>query len=380
MPPHAREHAHGPDDHDHAHHDHAHHDHAHDEPRGHAGEARPGSLPPHPHEAATRVSFNAREAKQARRLTMVLVLVSIFFVAEFIGASLADSVVLRADALHLLMDVFALAMSLVAMRLAVRRPTPRFTFGLRRAEPVAAIFNALLVLGATVEIVREGVEELRGDEPPKAGIMLIVASAALVVNGLSAWLLHGAVHHDHHDHGHPDQGHAHDAKKQPHGHALNLRGAMLHLLGDTLGSLAALTAAIVIRAGGTPRVDPIASFLVAGILVLGALRLIRDGVLVLLEAAPVHIPVGAVREVILSFPGVIGVHDLHVWTLGAGHEAITTHVQSDEADATLGPRLSDRLREVFAVEYATVQVEVAQEDARGRSAEQPAKSSGASPT
>ncbi len=314
---------------------------------------------------------------------MVLGLVSVFWVFEFAGAIAARSVVLQADALHLLMDIFALAMSLVAMRLAVRRPTPRFTFGLRRAEPVAAIFNAMLVLGATFQIVRQAIDELRGHEAPEAGIMLVVACGALVVNGLSAWLLHGAIHHGHdhgHAHAHADESHApyrgptppkavvedpdNPHAKKTHGHAMNLRGAWLHLLGDTLGSVAALVAAIVIRAGGPAAIDPFASFLVALILVFGAIRLIRDATLVLLEASPPHLPVNTIRQVIVGFPGVKDVHDLHVWTLGAGHDAISVHVHANIGDPTLASRLSQSLRERFDVEYVTVQIELG-EDACG---------------
>jgi cobalt-zinc-cadmium efflux system protein len=327
----------------HAHkHDHAHgHDHASD-----ADE--------HPAHAHAHGAFTPREARQAKRLAMVLGLIAFFFAFELAGAIAARSVVLQADALHLLMDVLALSMSLLAMRIAIRRPTPRFTFGMRRAEPVAAIFNSGLVLVATAEIVREGIAELRGSGEPRATIMLVVAGAALVVNGISAWLIHGALHGGAHDHHHAET--TGTAGKQ-HGHALNLRGAWLHLLGDALGSIAALVAAIVIKLGGTVAVDAIASFVVAAILVAAAYRLVRDATLVLLEAAPPHVPVGAVRGVILAFEGIASVHDLHVWTLGAGHDAITTHVRAVKADPTLAHRLSYALREQFDCEYVTVQVE-----------------------
>jgi cation diffusion facilitator family transporter len=184
---------------------------------------------------------------------------------------------------------------------------------------------------------------------------------------------HGHGRHDDHGHDHgdghdPHDGHDHDAPKASHrehakhrakhaGHSLNLRGAWLHLAGDTLGSLAALGAAIVIHFGGPARIDPVASFLVASILVFGALRLIRDATLVLLEAAPVHLPVNAVREVILSVPEVVSIHDLHVWTLGAGHDAITARVHAKSQDKALATRVSRRLRDDFHVEYVTVQVD-----------------------
>jgi cobalt-zinc-cadmium efflux system protein len=318
----------------------------------------PSLAPPAP---IVRGSFTDGEARQARRLTTVLAMVGGFFVLEVGGAIVADSVVLQADALHLLTDVLALGVSLFAMRLAVRRPTPRFTYGLRRAEPVAAIFSALLVLATTVGIVVEGVQALHGRTPPKTGVMIVVALLALAVNGLSAWLLHDAI-----GHAAPPPGlgptAAHDLDAAPcakaHGHALNLRGAWLHLAGDTLGALAALCAALIIRFGGHPAADPVASFIVAAILLYGSLRLLRDATLVLLEAAPRHLPVAVIRRLVADFPGVATVHDLHVWSLGAGHDAVTVHVRTDSRDPELGPRLSDRIRAGLGVEYVTVQVDV----------------------
>jgi len=324
------------------------------------------------HEGARRgagdgAAFTKREAHQARRLSTVLALVASFFVLELGGAIVAESVVLQADALHLLMDVMALSVSLLAMRLAVVRPTQRFTYGLRRAEPVAAIFSAMLVLATTGGIVAEAVEALHQRKPPRAGVMIVVALMALAVNGLSAWLLHDVIGHSpsHGDDADNPDDHAPapaapaatSGRKHAHGHTLNLRGAWLHLLGDTLGALAALVAALFIRFGGSPVADPIASFLVAAILLVGSLRLVRDATMVLLEAAPAHLSVGAVHEVILAFPDVAGIHDMHVWTLGAGHDAITVHVRTASRDPSFGRRLSDHVREVLHVEYVTVQVE-----------------------
>jgi cobalt-zinc-cadmium efflux system protein len=328
--------------------------HAHETHRGH------DAHPTHDRSPALD-GFSPQEARQARRLGIVIAIVLAFFVLELIGAIMAKSVVLQADALHLLTDVLALGVSLLAMRLAVKSPTPRFTFGLRRAEPVAAIFSALLVLSTTVFIVTEAIEALREHAPPRAGVMLVVAAMALFVNGLSAWLLHdviGPPHTHRHDPDNPDdRDHESHPRAKADGHTLNLRGAWLHLLGDTLGAVAALGAALAIRFGGHSSADPIASFIVAAILVFGALRLLRDGAMVLLEAAPLHMPVRAIREVIAGYPGVISVHDLHVWTLGAGHEAITAHVRTDSRDPAFGQSLSAWIRGTFGVEYVTVQVE-----------------------
>jgi cation diffusion facilitator family transporter len=328
-------------------------------------------------EATAAPEFTAHERHQARRLLAVLLLVGVFFCAQLAGAIWADSDVLRAEALHLLTDVAALGMAFLAMRIAVRRPTERFTFGLRRAEPVAAIFNALLVLGATTFVVLEAIRDLERGAGPRADRMLYIAAMGIVVNGIAAWLIHGAIggqdvlghtSHDGHHHGDAspatpceDHSHGHIAqqvRRRGHGHALNLRGAWLHLFGDALGALAAFVAAVSIRLGFSPKADPIASFVVAAILVYGGVRLLRDAVLILLEASPPHLLVDHIRLTILGISGVAHLHDLHVWTLGAGHEAITAHVTATLPDHTLAARIEEALRRHFQVEYVTIQVEV----------------------
>jgi cobalt-zinc-cadmium efflux system protein len=326
-------------DHDHEHghdHQHEHHDHDREAPiraRGSSG-------------------FNEHEARQARRLGTVICMVGGFFVLELAGAIWAGSVVLQADALHLLTDVLTLGANLLAMRIAVREPTPRFTYGLRRAEPIAALMGAVLVLGTTALLVAEGVHAFRERTPPRAGLMLVFALMALCVKGCSAWLLHDAI-----------GGHSHGAgpgaPPKKHGHVLNLRSAWLHMVGDALGAIAALVAALVIRFGGSPTADPVASFLVAAILVVGSLRIVFDAGLVLLEAAPDHLPVATIRAMVAGLPEVDSVRDLHVWTLGGGHDAITLCVTTRSSDPTLGAKLSETLKGSLGVEYVTVQVESA---------------------
>lgn len=356
-------HDHHDHDHDHAHHDHEHHDHEH-----------PPSTQTVPR---TSIEIARTEKRASARLIIVLFMIGAFFFVELIGARIAKSDVLQADAFHLLMDVFALAISLAAMRISSRKPSPRFTFGLRRAEPLAALANGVLVLGVCVEITRDSIEHLHSTEAPRHGLMLALASAALVVNGINAWLLHGAMDgggHGHHHHGH-SHGPAHDDHdddddhaehdhdhaahgKVAHGHQLNLRGAWLHLMGDALGSLAAFTAGLLIRFGVSPIVDPIASFLVVAILFVGAIRLLRDAGLVLLEASPAHLSLAKVERCIMKIEGVKKVHALHVWSLGTGHDAITAHVQTASTDPKLGERVTAALRKRFTAEYVTIQVDV----------------------
>ena len=232
---------------------------------------------------------------------------------------------------------------------------------MRRAEPVAGIFNAMLVLGATVEIVREGIAELNGGGEPRAGIMLVVAVAALVRERgkrLAA----------------PRCTPRSRSRPRPRPRQAWLDESVTAIRstcaapgctfsGDALGSVAALVAAIVdqarragnvstpSRASRSPRSSSFSAF-----------RVVRDATLVLLEAAPLHVPVGAVREVIRGFAGIAEVHDLHVWTLGAGHDAITAHVRAKAHDPTIARRLSLALREAFETEYVTVQVESPEEE------------------
>jgi len=310
------------------------------------------------------------EHHQARRVLVVLLIMSVFFVVQLGGAVWADSDVLRAEALHLLTDVAALALSYLAIRVALRRPTARFTFGLRRAEPVAAVFNALFVLSATALVVVGAIADLLHGAGPRADRMLYIAALGLMVNGVAAWLIHGAIGahaSDDHDHDHDedracgDLSHQHLAqqvRRRGHGHVLNLRGAWLHLFGDAIGSLAAIVAAIAIRLGASPKADPIASFVVAAILVYGGVRLLKDAVLILLEASPAHLSVDDVRKTVLLTPGVAELHDLHVWTLGAGHEAISAHVSATVPDPSLASRIEDALRHRYHIEYVTIQVEI----------------------
>lgn len=309
-----------------------------------------------------------REKKQSRRLRLVLLIVALFCGGELVGAVLSRSAVLKADALHLLLDVFALALSLFAIRLAQKAPTRTYTFGFRRAEALAAVLNGFLVLGVVAEIVRDGIEAFAGTEKPDSGLMLIVAVAALVVNGISAWLIHGAIGHPGHDHGHAHHDHPHDHQHDHHhdhhghrhvhdeGHALNLRGALLHLVGDALGAVAAVIAAVVIRYDGPTIIDPIASVFVALILFVGALRLLRDAARVLLEGAPRSIDSDAVRALLAGMPGVAEVLDVKVWTLGGGHDAIAANLRPETEQPALAEEANRELKRAFSVKFVSVQV------------------------
>jgi cobalt-zinc-cadmium efflux system protein len=294
-------------------------------------------------------SFSPVEARQVRRLGLILVATSAFAGLELLGAWLARSDVLLADGVHMLLDVVALIVSVVAMHLAVRPATDRFTFGFRRIEPFAALLNGLLVLLTAGGVVGSAAHDLHSDVSPLPTVMLVVAAGALVVHGVSAWLIHDAMGHRGHDHEHGDD-------RVAHGHHHSLRSIWLHLVGDVLGAIVALVSAVVIRAGGSPHVDAMGSLVVGVLLALGSFRLLRDASLVLLDAAPAHVPTRALRDLVKAEPGVVEVARVLVWSLGAGHDAAAITVRGRAADAGLSARLREQVRRRFGVQFVTVEV------------------------
>lgn len=298
------------------------------------------------------------DKRAASRLPWVLALTTTFFVVELVAAHFAESNALRADAIHLFADVLAIGIAWAAFRLSDRRPSARFTFGLRRIEAVAALINALLVLGGATEIVAEGIDALREHVRPRAGMMLVVAVIALVVHGINAALLHRDLHG--HGHAHP-RDHDEERGMSPHVHVgghLPMRGAWMHVASDALGALFAVVAAIAIRFGAPPSVDPIASFIVAALLVFGGVKLLRDAGYVLMESAPKHLPVTDLEREVRGVEGVKDVHRLRVWTLGTGYDAIALHVTAKkDGDLALAAAVETRLRARFHVDYVCVQVD-----------------------
>jgi cobalt-zinc-cadmium efflux system protein len=268
-------------------------------------------------------------------MRMVLALTAGFMVAEVVGGLLANSLALLADAGHMLADVAALALSLWAMNLARRPPSHDKTYGYVRMEILAALVNgaALLVISGLIgwEAWRRVREPVAVDGPLLAG----VASVGLAVNLIAASLLHA---------------HAHES--------LNVRGAYLHVLGDLLGSVGALTAGAVVWATGWTPADALVSVLIAGLILASAWRLVREATDVLLEAAPAHVDMERLLADLREVPALHDVHDLHVWTLTSGFVALSAHgVIDDPRDQR---RVLDDVRERarrHGIEHVTFQLE-----------------------
>jgi cobalt-zinc-cadmium efflux system protein len=308
-------HHHGHAHHDHAH-DHAHehgHDHAHGPHRGHA----------HGHGATFR------------RLWIALGLTAAFLVAEVVGGIVSNSLALLADAGHMLTDVAALGLSLFVHWFSRRAQSPSKTYGYLRLEILAAFLNGATLLLVSAWIIAEAIGRLSAPEAVSGGIMLGVAAGGLLVNVVAAWVLHPAA-----------------------GEGLNVRGAYLHVLGDLLGSVATVAAALAVRYGGWVIVDPVASVLVTLFVVRGSWGLVRESVDILLESTPSHISPGAVREQLEAIPGIESVHDLHVWTVTSGVIAMSAHaiVREPERHQHVLEHVHDAMR-LFGIGHVTVQLE-----------------------
>jgi cobalt-zinc-cadmium efflux system protein len=257
-------------------------------------------------------------------------------VVEFVGGILTNSLALLSDAGHMLTDVAALSLALLAGWFATRPATPRKSFGFHRTEILAALVNGVAIVVIAVFIVLEAVERIGAPPEVKSGPMLVVAGVGLLVNLVAAWLLH-----------------------REHSHNLNVQGALLHVLGDLLGSVGAVTAAIVMLTTGFTLADPIISFVIAALIILSALRLIRRSVDVLLEGTPAHLDLEEIRQALVEVPGVSEVHDLHVWTITSGFESLTAHLVVDPARPLQQVLAASRglLSERFGIDHSTLQPE-----------------------
>ena len=265
-----------------------------------------------------------------------------FMLVEAVGGLLTGSLALLADAGHMATDAAALALALVAVWLARRPATPQRSFGFARAETLAALVNAAALIVLSLALFWEVVRRLGNPPHVDSGPMLAVAVAGLGANAASAWVLLRA------------GGHGADA-------GLNTRGAFLHVLGDMLGSAGAILAALVMLATGWWLADPLLSGLIGLLILRGAWRLLRDSADVLLEATPPGIDPAAVRREMTAVAGVVGVHDLHVWTVTSGVLALSAHVEvaAGRPWPALLNELGRVLRERFGIAHATLQPEPA---------------------
>ena len=279
-------------------------------------------------------------AEDRRRLLLVLAVTASVVVVEAVGAWLSGSLALLADAGHMLTDAAGIVIALLASLIATRPVSPRRTFGYHRAEIFAAVLNALVLFVVCAYLAYAGTRRLVDPVDIDAGQMLVFAAVGLASNLVSLLLL--------------------SSRRDS---SLNMKGAYLEVLSDTLGSVAAIAAGVIVLTTGFLRADSIASLLIAAMVLPRAWTLLREAGGVLLESAPRGIDVEQVRGHLCVVAGVVDVHDLHAWTITSGMPALSAHVTVTEAtlaERGVGPILDDLTGCVsshFGIDHATFQVE-----------------------
>jgi cobalt-zinc-cadmium efflux system protein len=289
-----------------------------------------------PHVSLAHGHVHDHRNASRRALLVVLVLTLAFTVVEVVGGLLTSSLALLADAGHMVSDVLALTLALVAVTLARRPSTPRRSFGFQRAEILAAFVNGLALVAVSGWIVWEALQRL--DDPPEilGGWMLLVALVGLAVNAVSAAIL---------------------ARSE--GDSLNVDAALRHVLADLLGSGGVLVAALVVVVTGWRTIDPIVSIGIAVLIAVSAWGILRDSTAILMEQTPPGLDASAIAHAIVAVPGVTKVHDLHVWRITSGFDALSAHVLVGRGEDCHALRrdVERVLAERFGITHTTLQVD-----------------------
>ena len=285
-----------------------------------------------------------RGAGPRRLLAVSLGITAAVMVVQIVGSILSGSLALLADAAHMFMDAAALVVALIASSVAARPADDRRTFGYQRAEVLGALANGVILIVLSIWIAVEAVQRLidPGEVEIAGGVMLTVSVVGLIANAIALWLLSAAQRT-----------------------SINVRGAYLEVLGDMLGSVAVIVAALVVIATGWMQADAVASLVIAAMIVPRAIGLLREVVSVLSESSPQGMHVHEIREHILDTPGVVDVHDVHVWQLTRGAPVFSAHVVVDSEAFSAGrsgeilEQLQGCLARHFDVDHSTFQLEPA---------------------
>ena len=272
----------------------------------------------------------------SRAFAVGMILNVAFILVEVAFGLRAHSLALLADAGHNLGDVLGLGLAWAGLVLGQRPPTPRHTYGLRRASILAALANAILLLVAVGGITWEALERLRHPELVAGDVVMAVAAVGVIVNGLTALLFAAGRKHD-----------------------LNIRGAFLHMAADAAVSLGVLISGWMVLITGRLWLDPAASLLVGAVVVWSTWGLLQESLRLAMDAVPQGMDVHAVERYLASLPGVTAVHDLHIWGMSTTETALTAHLVKPDAevDDQLLVRISRELHDRFSIEHTTIQLE-----------------------
>ena len=264
-----------------------------------------------------------------------LLLISAFAIVEAVGGWLTGSLALLGDAGHMVSDAAALALAWLGSWIALKPASKQHSFGLMRAEVIVALVNGLLMLFVITFIVLEAIDRLQTPRPVLGGEVMLIALLGLVVNVIVALKLHG--HQD----------------------SMNNRAALLHVLGDLLGSVAALAAGAVIYFTGWMPIDPILSLFISALILISTVKLLREVVHVLMEGVPAHLEIGEVTDALAALPRVQEIHSVHIWALSSQVSALSAHVVLKDMQTwhEVLPQLRRMLHERFSIDHVTLQPE-----------------------
>jgi cobalt-zinc-cadmium efflux system protein len=285
-----------------------------------------------------------------KRFILSLSLTAVILVAEVLGGVWTGSLALLSDSAHVFLDLFALCLSFLALRISARSADDAHTYGFHRMEVLAALLNGLTLAAISVGIFYEAWQRWQYPEPVKVPEMLAIAVIGLVMNGIVAFVLGG--------HSHEQE---ENAGLAPQREDLNVKSAFLHVLGDAISSVGVILAAILIWRTGWLWVDPLTSLLIGLIIVVSSWRVLKSSVHILVEGVPEGIRLEDVRRAMTAIDGVHEIHDLHVWNICSGHVALSAHITvGDTSQGHIWPLMKD-MKEIlisrFGIEHTTLQFE-----------------------
>lgn len=278
---------------------------------------------------------HVHEHSDIRPLRIAIALTGTVFVVQIVGGFVSGSLALLSDAGHVLIDLASLLIAFIGLRVAAKakeKHDARYTFGLRRIEILAALTNGMMLFGICIYILIEAIRRFAHPEHVHAGSMLVIAVIGFVANAVSARYLHKSEH-------------------------ITTRSAYLHVITDLLSSGGVIIGAIVIAITDWDWVDPVLSILIALVVIRGAIRVVREAGIILMESSPNHILPAEVKATLLTLEGISNVHDVHVWQLGAKEYAASVHVVSSRASDDVVQEVQHTLQEKFLIGHTTVQVE-----------------------
>ncbi|WP_216700892.1 cation diffusion facilitator family transporter [Priestia filamentosa] len=272
-----------------------------------------------------------------KALTFSFFLISFYLVVEVIGGIMTNSLALLSDAGHMLSDAVSLGLSLFAIKMGEKKATNTKTYGYKRFEILVAFLNGLALIFISLYILWEAFHRLLTSPEVMSTGMIIISSVGLVVNIVAAFLLMKGDHHDN----------------------LNVRSAFLHVLGDLLGSIGAIVAAVLILLFGWNWADPVASIIVAFLVIVSGIRVTRDSFHVLMEGTPSNLNTEKIKEKLLTIDGIKGVQDLHIWSISSDFPALSCHIVVEDFNRyeQIMTEVKHILSHAFHIEHTTIQVD-----------------------